>query len=463
MFVCKKRFWLENLPDLFCSLSLIPTQTMSPENQFNALTRLILAVSIMLYILNYKYTSIFLLFSIVLIVAIYYVQQKCKQESYTPMITYQNQPVTQTTPIGLNELRNYQNTLLRTDQDVTRSGRSFQTQYEMEVREAGPPLPRTLVKPIVVDPPYMNMPDGYNEPTCNSVIQRKIQFKNLTEDSVEGFSQERNTMRPYEKIVTESNPPSHSFSGLDNRNPYYRDSSEIRGNDKMYVDEIPTSCGYNPHKLSYGGVPVNYPAAPMSLNDKMKDYNEKIFTNRYGSVLYRNEVQEPNFIQNLQSDHYSHGPVTKEFQPKNGSSIVVRRDPNSFKMPPTELDNPFEERPSLSNVFDGRSIGYGQEYRAYIDPVASTVNYMYDDVDTGIRGYNYLSRNKIDIYPEAEQTGIMNDHGPNPNIHKITHQGFIDRTNQFRNDMVEGYIREFDAVEAQRKMYPTQSYYGRRR
>jgi hypothetical protein len=215
--------------------------------------------------------------------------------------------------------------------------------------------------------------------------------------------------------------------------------------------------------LSYGGVPVNYPAAPMSLNDKMKDYNEKIFTNRYGSVLYRNEVQEPNFIQNLQSDHYSHGPVTKEFQPKNGSSIVVRRDPNSFKMPPTELDNPFEERPSLSNVFDGRSIGYGQEYRAYIDPVASTVNYMYDDVDTGIRGYNYLSRNKIDIYPEAEQTGIMNDHGPNPNIHAITHQGFIDRTNQFRNDMVEGYIREFDAVEAQRKMYPVQSYYGRRR
>ena len=188
MFECKKRFWLENLPDLFCSLSLIPTQSMSPENQFNALTRLILAVSLMLYILNYKYTSIFLLLSIVLIVVIYYVQQKYKQEAYTPTITYQNQPITQTTSIGLNELRDYQNTLLRTDQDVTRSGRSFQTQYEMELREAGPPLPRTLVKPIVVDPPYMNMPDGYNEPTCNSVIQRKIQFKNLTEDSVEGFS-----------------------------------------------------------------------------------------------------------------------------------------------------------------------------------------------------------------------------------------------------------------------------------
>jgi hypothetical protein len=484
MIQCKKKFWLEHLPDLFCSLTIIPTHNMSPELQFNTLTRLVLICTLLLYIISYKYTSIFALISILLIVVVYYVQLRWNQEHFTestPMSLNMMSAIptyNQSGPsISLNELRNYQNQLLRGNLDVTNSDRQESTAYDMEIRESGPPLARTLVKPIVVNPPYMNMPDGYNEPTCNGVIQRKIQFKNLNEfepepikesfshpnrPTKEFFTEERNTLTPRTTLVTSYNPDSSSFSNLDNVNPYYRGEASLRGTDKMRVNEMPTSCGYNAEKKKYG-YPVNYPGAPMSLNDDMTEYNKKIFTNRYGSVLYNNEIQELNYIQNLQSSPYYHGPETKVFNPKNGTSIVTRRDANSYKMPKTEMQDPFDERPSLSNIFDGRSIGYGQEYRAYIDPVASNVNYMYDDIDTGSRGYNFISRNKIDIYPEAEQTGILSEDGPNENIHRITHQGFIDRTNEFRNDMVSGYIREFDAVEAQRKLYPTQTYFGRRR
>lgn len=458
---CSRKFWLENPTNLFCSPNLIPSQHMSNETQFNAITRLVLIVSIVLYALNYKYTSIFLLLSLMIIICGYYFTKN--RENFTPY----------NKSMSYQQLLNYKPNLPPVTTITQYSTPSVQdTPYQdesffQEIRESGPPLPRTLVKPIIVNPPYMNMPDGYNDPTTDNVIQRKIEFKNLTEycqPVKENFELERNELRPNypnARVGTTYNEDSHSFSVLDNENPYYLNNNYIQGNDKMGVKEAPFACGYNVDKIKYG-IPVNFPATPMELNDKMTDYNKKIFTNRYGSVLYHNDVQEPNFIQNLQSTHYYHGPVSRDFNPKNGESIVTRHDPYSYKLPPTKLDNPFDERPSLSNMFDGRTVGYGQEYRAYIDPVASNVNYMYDDIDTGVRGYNFISRNKVDIYPEAEQTGILGEDGPNANIHQIAMQGFIDKTNQFRNDMIDGYIREFDPIEAQRKLYPVQNYYGRR-
>lgn len=470
---CSNTFWLENPYNLFCSMDIIPTDDMSNERQFNTITRLIFIISAVLYILNYKYTSLFILLALIVIISIYYVSKKKEHFQFPENQKNSFKNNQNNKEMSLQELRNYQNRIFRSDIGVTNDVRNAtprvgdkdlpQTQFFMELKESGPPLPRTLVKPIVVNPPYMNMPDGYNEPTTDNVIQRKIVFRNLTEtDPVrESFEMERTNFRPNTKTLTTYNQDAPSFSPIDNTNPYFKGDQEIKGNDHMGIKEMPFACGYNAEKIKYG-VPVNFPAAPMDLNDKMTDYNRKIFTNRYGDVVYNNEVQEINFIQNLQSDHYSHGPVSKRFDPATGTSYVTRHDPLSYKLEPTKLENPFDERPSLSNTFDGRSIGMGQEYRSYIDPVASTVNYMYDDIDTGIRGYNFISRNKIDIFPEAEQTGILNENGPHANIHQIVNQGFIDKTNQFRNDIIDGYIREFDPVEAQRKLYPVQSYYGRR-
>lgn len=74
---CKNVFWLENVFELFCNVQIIPTLSMSLESQFNALTRLFIIISVLLFIVTGFQTSFtFLIFSILFIIILYYIQKK---------------------------------------------------------------------------------------------------------------------------------------------------------------------------------------------------------------------------------------------------------------------------------------------------------------------------------------------------------------------------------------------------
>ena len=72
---CNSNFWTENMYDLFCSQQIIPTTSMTNEQQMNALTRLTILLFIILLLLDYKYSFAFLLISLLLIIIIYYLQR----------------------------------------------------------------------------------------------------------------------------------------------------------------------------------------------------------------------------------------------------------------------------------------------------------------------------------------------------------------------------------------------------
>ena len=71
----KNKFWLENPVQLFCSYDLIPLDSMSLSEQMNALSRLVFFVSIILLLLGFKQSILFLLISLVFIIIIYYIQK----------------------------------------------------------------------------------------------------------------------------------------------------------------------------------------------------------------------------------------------------------------------------------------------------------------------------------------------------------------------------------------------------
>ncbi len=65
-------FWIENPCKLFTSFAIFPSNDMSKAEKFNALTRLALIISMIMYFMRYKHTVTFLVMAILVIVALNY-------------------------------------------------------------------------------------------------------------------------------------------------------------------------------------------------------------------------------------------------------------------------------------------------------------------------------------------------------------------------------------------------------
>lgn len=65
------KFWLQDPCILFMDLAFIPTKDMSRTEKLNALTRLVLIISTVMYFLEYKQWSTFLVCGILLVIVIY--------------------------------------------------------------------------------------------------------------------------------------------------------------------------------------------------------------------------------------------------------------------------------------------------------------------------------------------------------------------------------------------------------
>jgi len=72
---CANKFWLENLGALLSSTDIVPTTDMSLEKQFNAITRIVLIIFIIMWLFDFKHKIEFLLCSITFIIILYYIQK----------------------------------------------------------------------------------------------------------------------------------------------------------------------------------------------------------------------------------------------------------------------------------------------------------------------------------------------------------------------------------------------------
>ena len=70
---CNK-FWLENIKSLFCDNTIIPSHNMTLESRLNAITRLVLGLGIILYLIGYKQSILFILISVLMIILGYYIK-----------------------------------------------------------------------------------------------------------------------------------------------------------------------------------------------------------------------------------------------------------------------------------------------------------------------------------------------------------------------------------------------------
>ena len=79
---CKeKKFWTENLGGFFSSISVIPYPDMTLSEQMNSVSRFIVIIFAIMWLFDFSYSIHFLLFSLLFIIIIYYIQRN-RMEKY---------------------------------------------------------------------------------------------------------------------------------------------------------------------------------------------------------------------------------------------------------------------------------------------------------------------------------------------------------------------------------------------
>lgn len=247
---CKNKFWLENPPELFCNVQLIPLTNMSLHEQMNCLTRLVLLIFILLLLVKPRISFVFLILSLLFIIIIYYIQKRT-MDNFTNGYQKEHYKNVQATTCNAVPLDN--STLTRKENgsniinriqnnpwcnDEVKLSPNNPNYVSKNQRLAGPPNPKTLIAPVVtprlaeldywrannlVNHSHINSESqtdlylsGYKVSNCCGrtnaclVPVDEAQFEN---DVIEGFS---NTM--YEGI-TDSNRPVRKHCDLPKYTP----------------------------------------------------------------------------------------------------------------------------------------------------------------------------------------------------------------------------------------------------
>ncbi len=101
------KFWIDDWCALFSDFSLLPTNSMSLNEKLNALTRLVIVLSIVMYFMKYEYWLCFLILSVLIIFLIKYFDGKNrgKKEGFSipPTYTCGSCPMTTIPPLFAEE------------------------------------------------------------------------------------------------------------------------------------------------------------------------------------------------------------------------------------------------------------------------------------------------------------------------------------------------------------------------
>lgn len=490
MFKClKNKIWLENMPSLFCSPSLVPLDGMSLAEQMNSLTRLVIVIFIILLIIDYRFSGLFFLISLLFIIILYYIQKNNMERFGTENYSPPHKAKINVCPANsINDLGNSQrfaNDDMPLD-SVNGVGGVFNNPkwISSNQRLVGPANPKTLIPPVIV-PPIADL--GYWRGT-NLTNFSQINHQGNTDLYRSGY------------IVSDNDQITEEYSGR-NRNRHggsnvhmnqRYDDKHTRGF-KVYSDDrfgvsnnenydhtyiggfnvhpddgiggdIETSWGYNPQQLFTSSLPSNLAGGGISRNPDLKRYNEYLFTQTIQPGVYtKSEIVEPVNSNIGISFTQQFPPASSRIDPRTGALLRTEHDPRLLE--PNWENKTIIHRPTEADVYDPRFTGYGTSYRSYVDDLLGQPRFYYDDINA-IRMPNYISRSEIDNQPFADSygpipTGFENGNPYTGNIHQMAEKAFVEGALQHRTEMSERLMRKVNSEHWQRRAAPSRKSGGR--
>jgi hypothetical protein len=490
---------------LLSSLSVIPTTDMSIEEQIDCTIRLVVIVSLFLYLINFKHTMHFLLGSLTFIIILFVIQKKSmnKCENYTP--PYQRVVSQRAQARSGSVLGDAGPVEINTGLSTTFLARATPSQvnnptyvYKNQLLAQGA-NPITKIPPVVVPPSHdlgnWKANNLITHSAVNTMKQRDAYLSGyaVTNDcgtyrqdggptyaNVEPFAErplsKQELMQKRVRELVERETPARNAGSQESNNPRARVVSSPSGS-AFGNHSVPTvspsassgPCftpevgsvnvnslyGYAPSQLERTNVPNNLPLGNCQQSPEMREYNDSLFTQIIQPGVYgKYNVAEP-INSNIGISFQQQFEPVSCMVDSNGITFT-NNDPNVIV--PLEQEMCPGAEVSYDNVYDPRFSGYGSNNRAYVDPTTGQPRFAYDDVDA-IRMPNYVVRSKIDFLPYADTFGPIKEGeefgNPNTrNMKQLVQDSYLENSMLFRNDMMERLMRKRNAELWQLRTYP---------
>ena len=498
-------FWLEDPMSLWRDIRLLPKESMTLPEQLNCITRLVIFIYLILFLIGYQQAVLFLLLSLIFIIILYYLQKNkmttCENYAYpnTAIGKYIDKSETLYNE-GIREYKTNRYTygkhpsyfVQQIEEPVEiRPDQSFVSNNQSLVGGANP---KTHIAPIVAAPIYeWNVWKANDFVVPNVMNQRTRQdfygsgYYSSPDPHVETPPPPRtypsnskrpvNAKTPYD-TTSVIEPVTENFTYLDDNqgkkadckscqlpdariepqtrtNGDFKRFEEKKGMDKKirYTGDVNDQFGYDPTNLQYG-LPSNYQSSNCQRNTNVTRLNNEIFTSTITpGVYYKNEIIEP-ISSNIGISFDQQIPPRRVERNANGVTYTSM-DPKLY-VPVPEPEEPLDVA-STYDVYDPRSNGYGTSYRGYTDKMTGQPRFYYDDIDS-VRRPNYITRTNIDHLRSVDTYGpIKNDEETresNRTIRTTVENAFQDQTIDFRTDMMTRLMRKRNAEMWQLRLAP---------
>lgn len=461
----KHKFWVENISELFNSLDIIPIENMTFNEKLNSISRLFIIISISMFLLNFKNSSKFLIFSLLFIIIIYYIK-KNKMETYKENYN----PKTSLKPNMFKPLSDQARLFCNDEKLLSPNYPSANNLISKNQRLAGPPNPKTKIQPVIVPPSHdleywkannLITHSHINTETEEDIYQSGYYVSTNCENNIENYNYKptpkygENGWHPQQENFKESSNGGYTQKEIFTYKYPYNKTKKVSFQDINInnSDQVNTSCGYNPRQIKNSNLPSNFPAGNCHQDPSLAQYNKNLFTQIIEPGIYtNNQINEPinsnigiSFNQQLE-------PTTVETN-EHGINYSL----HDSRIIEPKIEN-YKTSITESNIYDPRFTGYGTSYRSYIDKQTGQPRFMYDDINS-IRMPNYITRSKIDFEPYADTYGPMktdqslgNEY--NSNIRQLAQDSFLKNTLKQRADIQQSLLRKNNSENWQRRMYP---------
>ena len=295
-------------------------------------------------------------------------------------------------------------------------------------RLVGAPNPKTLVQPIITPPiaelSYWRMQDELTPEIINETKQR-YEFESGYDVTYEPediqYKVQKSNMAPYKRLKNQKTKYPNRYFEKDSENNY------------NFVENFPYETE---NDLTHG---------KKMLHDTEKLLFHKSFND---NQLFKGKYNPNVFTSTVMPGEYR---ITDRNEPVN--SLMGITYPEPFEESNYDVIQPFEDV-NVSNTYDPRFSGYGTSYRSYVDEQLGQPRFYYDDIDS-VKMPNYIARSNIDVMDFGDSYGPLKEHNPyTRNIHKLADAAYIDSTNDFRADLQRSRMRKRNSEEWQQRMYP---------
>ena len=251
--------------------------------------------------------------------------------------------------------------------------------------------------------------------------------------------------RPQQIMNPRGNPRDYIVENYNIDNPARAEYKE-----KDWSDMVNMSNGYNKGQFPRNNFPNNLPQGNCGQNEKLKEYNDRLFTSTIQpGTFYKQDVVEQ--VNGNAGISFQQQFLPRTIKEVSGGTLYEDHDPETYPVLPEIFQ---EIEPSIDNIYDPRFNGYGDQTRTYVDDVTGQPRFVYDDINN-VKMPNYITRNKLDTFNFGSRYGVAEPHGKSLNdIRGRAEAAFLENSISHRDDMTVKLMRKSNAAEWQRRSAP---------